>query len=157
LRFVMLARYLIPIAPLLLIGINSALCLLFYLCAKHEMRLMHMRWKRSQTVQASATEALKAQLAELMERLRDAEERTGVLVPPMPPKSGLNLSKRSQVIRMARHGDQIEKIAASLSLPQREVELLLKVHGCVVYSSKEPNTSAASSSVNVKDAKAFNL
>ena len=72
----------------------------------------------------------------------EAEERTGVLVPPAPPKSGLNLNKRSQVIRMSRRGEQAEKIAASLNLPQREVELLLKVYGRVVYNSQPVNESS---------------
>jgi hypothetical protein len=136
----MLGTYLIPLAPFLLIGINSVLCLFFFLCLEHEMRIMKLRWKRRHSVQESATHELKGQLAELSARVLDTEERTGVLVPPVPPKSGLNLNKRSQVIRMSRRGDQAAKIASSLSLPQREVELLLKVYSRVVYSSKEVNS-----------------
>jgi DNA-binding NarL/FixJ family response regulator len=141
----MLAHYLIPLAPFILIGINSALCLFVFLCAKHEMRAMNLRWRRRQTAQESATEELKAQVAQLSARILDAEERTGVLVPPTPPRSGMNLNKRSQVIRMSRRGEQVEKIAASLNLPQREVELLLKVHGSVVYSSNDVNSNAVNS------------
>jgi hypothetical protein len=136
----MLGRYLIPLAPFLLIAINSVLCLFFFLCLEHEMRIMKLRSKRRQTAQESATDDLKAQVAELSARVLDTEERTGVLVPPVPPRSGLNLNKRSQVIRMSRRGEQAEKIAASLNLPQREVELLLKVYGRVVYSSSEINS-----------------
>jgi hypothetical protein len=136
----MLGRYLIPLAPFLLIAINSVLCLFFFLCLEHEMRIMKLRWKRRQMAQESATVDLKAQVAELNARVLDTEERTGVLVAPIPPRSGLNLNKRSQVIRMSRRGEQAEKIAASLNLPQREVELLLKVYGRVVYSSNEINS-----------------
>ena len=136
----MLARYLIPLAPFLLIGLNSVLCLFMFLCLEHEMRIMKLRWKRRQTAQESVTDDLKAHLAELSARVLDTEERTGVLVPPVPPRSGLNLNKRSQVIRMSRRGEQAEKIAASLNLPQREVELLLKVYGRLVYSSSEINS-----------------
>jgi hypothetical protein len=139
----MLARYLIPLAPFILIGIHSVLCLVFFLCLEHETRVMNLRWKRRQTAQESTTEELKTQIAELRTRVLDAEERAGVLVPPTPPKSGLNLNKRTQVIRMSRRGEQADKIAAALNLPQREVELLLKVHGQVVYSSSEANSSAA--------------
>ncbi len=138
----MLARYLIPLAPFLLIGINSVLCLVFFLCLDHEVRIMNLRWKRRQTSQESATKELKDQMAELSARLLDAEQRTGLLVPPMPTRSGLNLNTRTQAIRMSRHGDQPQKIAASLHLPQREVELLLKVHeGTAVYSAAEPPSS----------------
>jgi hypothetical protein len=136
----MLGRYLIPLAPFLLIGINSVLCLFFFLCLEHEMRILKLRSKRRQTAQESATDNLKAQVAELSARVLDTEERTGVLVPPVPPRSGLNLNKRSQVIRMSRRGEQAEKIAASLNLPQREVELLLKVYGRLVYTSSEINS-----------------
>ena len=133
----MIGRYLIPLAPFLLIGINSVLCLLFFLCLEHEMRIMKLRLNRRQNAQQTAAEDLKAQVAELTARVLDTEERTGVLVAPTPPKSGLNLNKRSQVIRMSRRGEQAEKIAASLNLPQREVELLLKIYSRVVYSSSE--------------------
>ena len=101
---------------------------------------MNLRWKRRQTAQESITDNLKAQVAELRARMLDTEDRAQVPVPPIPPKSGLNLIKRSQVIRMSRRGEQAGKIAASLNLPQREVELLLKVYSSVVYSSTEINS-----------------
>jgi len=132
----MLANYLIPLAPFLLIGIQSVLCLFFFLCAEHEIRVMNLRWKRRQTAHESATEDLRSRVTELGTRIQDAEQRSGVLVPPTPPRSSLNLNKRTQVIRMSRRGEQAEKIAASLNLPQREVELLLKVHCSSVYCPK---------------------
>ncbi len=79
----MLGRYLIPLAPFLLIGINSVLCLFFFLCLEHEMRILKLRWKRRQIAQESATDELKAQVAELSARVLDTEERTGVLVAPI--------------------------------------------------------------------------
>jgi hypothetical protein len=136
----MVERFFIPLAPFLLIGINSVLCLFFFLCLEHEMRIMKLRWTRRDSIHESATSELRSQVADLNSRLRDAEERTGVLVQPTAPRSGLNLNKRSQVIRMSRRGEQAEKIAASLNLPHREVELLLKVHSRVVYSSSEINS-----------------
>jgi len=136
----MLGRYLIPLAPFLLIGIHSVLCLFFFLCLEHEMRIMKLRLERHQTAQQTSANELKAQVAELTARVLDTEERTGVLVAPTPPRSGLNLNKRSQVIRMSRRGEQAEKIAASLNLPQREVELLLKIYSRVVYSSSAVNS-----------------
>ena len=123
----MLARYLIPLAPFLLIGMNSVLCLFVFLCLEHEIRGLHLRSKQREAAQASAARELKTRVAELSARLLETEERTGVLVPPAAPPSGLNLNKRSQAIRMSRRGEQPEKIAASLNLPRREVELLVKV------------------------------
>jgi hypothetical protein len=150
----MLDRYLIPLAPFILIGINGVLCLFFFLCLEHEIRVMNLRWRRSQAAQESATGELKAEMAELSARVQDAEQRSGVLVAPTPPKSGLNLNKRTQAIRMSRRGEQVDKIAASLNLPRREVELLLKVHGRMVYSS--PTTNASQESSNTADLNAVN-
>jgi hypothetical protein len=124
---------------------NSVLCLFFFLCLDHEMRVMNLRWRRRQTAQESATGELNAQMAQLSARVLDAEERTGVLVPPTAPRSGFNLNKRSQVIRMSRRGEQAEKIAASLNLPRREVELLLKVYSRSIHSSKEVNARVVNS------------
>jgi hypothetical protein len=136
----MLDHYLIPLAPFVLIGIITVLFLSLILCLEHEIRVMKLRWKRGQSAQESITHKLKAQVSDLGARMLDTEQRCGVLVPPIPPKSGLNLNKRSQVIRMSQRGEQAGKIAASLNLPQREVELLLKVYGRVVSSSTDVNS-----------------
>ncbi len=143
----MLSHYIIPLAPFLLIALNSALCLFFVLYAKHDMRAMQLRWKRLHTSQKSTIEVLKIQIAELSERVLDAEDRTGVLVPPAPPQSGLNLNKRTQAIRMSRRGEQPDKIAAALSLPQREIELLLKVHRNAVYTAETSRANANSTAI----------
>lgn len=133
-------RYLIPLAPFLLIGILCVLFLFFFLRVEHQMRTSNLHAKRRLAERESAASELKGQIEELSARILDAEERTGVLVPPMPPKSGLNLNKRSQAIRMSRRGEPAGKIAAALNLPQREVELLLKVYSRVVYTSTEVNS-----------------
>ena len=43
----------------------------------------------------------------------------------------LNVSKRSQALRLSRRGQAPERIAAALGLTRREVELLLKVQRSV--------------------------
>jgi hypothetical protein len=40
----------------------------------------------------------------------------------------LNVSRRSQVLRMSRSGDAPERIASALGVAKAEVDLLLKVH-----------------------------
>ena len=65
------------------------------------------------------------------------------LVAPVPPRSGLNLTKRSQAVRMIRRGDAPRDIAAALGLPQNEVELLAKVHGIVAAGLNAPASRAA--------------
>ncbi len=51
---------------------------------------------------------------------------------PLQVRPGLNLSKRSQALRMHRRGDSAGQIASALQIPQQEVDLLLKVHSIVL-------------------------
>jgi hypothetical protein len=87
--------------------------------------------KRAEAIEASLN-AVRVSLANLSKRLEEAEKQTGLLVPPPAIRSGFNLSKRSQAIRMNRRGETPSQIAAALELPQGEVDLLLKVHRLVV-------------------------
>lgn len=49
-------------------------------------------------------------------------------------RPGLNLSKRSQALRMHRRGESPDRIASELEIPPQEVELLIKVHRIVLGS-----------------------
>jgi hypothetical protein len=55
-----------------------------------------------------------------------------VAVAPAAPRAGMNLNKRSQVLRLHRQGAAPESIAATLQIPRQEVELLIKVHRIVM-------------------------
>jgi hypothetical protein len=77
-------------------------------------------------------QGLRADVAALESSLHEMQETSGALVAPSPPRSGLNLSVRSQVLRRSRLGEPPAGIAASLGLPRAEVELLLKVNRIVV-------------------------
>lgn len=68
----------------------------------------------------------------LAARLQDIELQPSAAATPAIPRAGLNLSKRSQVLRMHRKGDAAERIAAALEVPRQEVELLIKVHRIVI-------------------------
>jgi hypothetical protein len=133
----MLERSLLSLGPYALQAAGSIATLFIFMTLKQEIRLLKLRLDRQQTDQATAASDLKLKLEEITLRLRDSEERAGVLVAPHPPRSGLNLTKRSQVIRMSRRGERAENIAASLSLPRGEVDLLLKINALVVNSSAD--------------------
>jgi hypothetical protein len=125
----------VQLTPFLLLTAGMSACGYVFLSLKQEIRTLTKRLSQQQQELASFRESLTAELENAKQRLREAEERTGVLVPPLPPKSGFNLSKRSQVMRMSRVGEKAEKIAAALSLPRKEVELLLKVQKIVLGSA----------------------
>ncbi|MCX7604755.1 MAG: DUF2802 domain-containing protein, partial [Bryobacteraceae bacterium] len=76
-----------------------------------------------------AREAAEAGLRQEIRRLEEEleEERRAALSRSSPPQQSMNLSKRSQALRMHRMGEPPEKIARTLGLSRTEVDLLLKV------------------------------
>jgi hypothetical protein len=128
----MLERYLIPLAPYALTALGFAVCLFLSLSAESRLRRYKASLGRERTAETRLLRELEAKVAELSERLRDAEDRAGMLAAPVPPKSGLNVNKRTEVLRLSRRGEQAENIVALLGIPKREVELLLKVYALAV-------------------------
>ena len=61
-----------------------------------------------------------------IDEIRSARE-TAVESTPVPLGQALNLTKRTQVLRMHRRGETTHSIAAALQLPLGEVVLLLKI------------------------------
>jgi len=82
-------------------------------------------------VQAELREA-RAQVDMLATEVRDIEVPPAIAAVPAMPRPGLNLTKRAQVLRMHRHGEEPQGIATALELPLAEVELLLKVHRIII-------------------------
>ena len=115
-----------------LLGAGLTLCLYLFSTLKCELGIQEKRRKEGQTALAEAIAAVRASLDEVRAEVLEMKEQTGMLVPPSPAKSGLNLSKRGQVLQMYRRGQPPAQIAASLSLPLTEIELLIKVHQIVL-------------------------
>lgn len=60
----------------------------------------------------------------------------------VPIRPGMNLSRRSQALRLARRGEKPEQIASRLGLATGEVRLLLKIHGMLVEQAvRHPRSS----------------
>jgi len=75
---------------------------------------------------------LRSSLEACAAQVRELQERPPSAAPLSAPRAALNLAKRSQAIRMHRHGDSAGAIAAALEIPRQEVDLLLKVHRIVI-------------------------
>ncbi|MFN7994736.1 MAG: hypothetical protein U0Q18_14105 [Bryobacteraceae bacterium] len=120
--------------PLLFYSLAAAgcgLCLYLFLTLKAEIRSLIFRYKENSEKigdLVSVFEEAHSRLENLEKDLREMEQQTGMLVAPMTTKSGMNLTRRTQVLRMHRSGEQSAGIASSLGLPRGEVELLIKVH-----------------------------
>jgi len=65
-----------------------------------------------------------AKMESLDERWKELSQISSLLA---PPRSGLNLSKRSQALQMFLRGETPLDISAALSIPRNEFELLVKV------------------------------
>ncbi|HTQ54235.1 MAG TPA: hypothetical protein VMI94_07225 [Bryobacteraceae bacterium] len=129
-----LAGILHPLTYYLLLAAGLGSCLYLFVSLKSEIRSLARRQREGQQqVSALAAALAEAQgLAQsLASDLREVERQTGMLVAPPPARSGLNLSKRTQVLRMHRAGHDSVAIAGALALPRAEVDLLVKVH-CLV-------------------------
>jgi hypothetical protein len=98
------------------------------------LREMNAGGRDRQSQGDAGLQSVRDSLEALAAQLHDLQNHPPVAPPPGIPKPGLNLSKRSHALRMHRHGEGAEQIAAALDLPRQEVELLLKVHRIVLSS-----------------------
>ncbi|MGA2325693.1 MAG: hypothetical protein ABSH05_05340 [Bryobacteraceae bacterium] len=112
-----------PLIFCALMALGLGACLDLFLTLKRELRSA----RRRQQALDAAMGQLSLEIAELRERLLESDERAATLVAPAPARSGVNLSTRSQALRMSRRGAPNQQIAAALGIPEKEVELLLKV------------------------------
>ena len=108
-----------------LLAVHRAYCML---------REVDDRTRGKQPQSDAGLQELRDSLEALAAQLHDLQRHPPVAPPPGLPKAGLNLSKRSQALRMHRRGEAAEQIAAALELPRQEVDLLLKVHRIVLSS-----------------------
>lgn len=79
--------------------------------------------------------ALDARLTSLAVHCDESPRRLLAEPLPNPAKPCMNLSRRSQALRLHRQGESPEQIARTLDLPRQQVDLLLKVHEIVLNSS----------------------
>jgi hypothetical protein len=102
---------------LLAMGLAAALAL--FLSLKYELRVQ--------------TRKDRARLDAMLQRLQDAErpapEPAASTAPSAPAllRSGMNINKRVQAVRLLRRGEDVSHVAAALGVSRREIELLLRV------------------------------
>ncbi len=116
-----------PLVPWILAAVLVTSWRIAWRSLRRQMRLT----ARQHAEEIAAVKRVCSRLEDLLldaeRRLQEAEERSKEPAPPPTARASLNLSKRTQAARMFRRGEQPEQIAAALSLPRSEVDLLLKV------------------------------
>jgi hypothetical protein len=130
-----------PAITYAVIAIGLGLCLFLFVSLKRELLACEARWRKKLAAQETDW---KAQVETLDERWKELSQISNLLVPPTPPRSGLNLNKRSQALQMHRRGEAPGDIAAALSIPRNEVELLVKVQRITLAGLDTPAARATS-------------
>ena len=80
-------------------------------------------------------------LASMLHRLESAtadDEPDQWKAPVIPIRSGMNLNRRGQAMRLLRRGEDIAHVAAALAVPRAEIELLIRVQQMTVQRTAEP-------------------
>lgn len=119
---------LVPYAAIAL-GLGATLAL--FLSLKIEIRRNSRRERR--------------RVDELLERLRDASPAVSApeaVFVPASGRAGLNINRRTHILRLVRKGEDAAHIAAALGVPQKEVELLVRVQR-MMNPEAQANTRAA--------------
>src|SRR5947208_1205241 len=125
----------IPLALLSGLALTATAISLF---ALHRAHLLLREVDRRRAAPAAMTSEADQDLREALEALsaqvQDLTKQPAIALEPGVPRPALNLTRRSQALRMHRRGDTPEKIASALEMPRQEVELLVKVHGIILSS-----------------------
>src|SRR6266567_1171808 len=109
-----------PAVPFAALAAGMALCLYLFISLKRELRACNARWgKKMEALEAECN----AKMESLDDRWKELSQISNLLAPPAPLRSGLNISKRSHAMQMARRGETPQAISAVLSIPLNEVEL----------------------------------
>lgn len=116
--------------PALQSGLLTAglvLCFYLFFSLKRETRQTELRFEKQRQAHEACLEELRRAIEEARSEFRRFEKEADVRIEPPPAVSGLNIGRRRQALRLHRRGESPRQIAAALSLPRSEVELLLKV------------------------------
>jgi len=86
-------------------------------------------------------------LEKIAARLEEASAKTEILDQPVviapAVRSGFNINRRIQAMRLLRRGEDVAHIAAALNVPRREVELLIRVQQMPAVREAKMAASAA--------------
>jgi hypothetical protein len=81
---------------------------------------------------AAAIEGAQTQYTAIASELESARLQPPVEILPGTSRPSMNVTRRSQALRLHRKGDSPERISAALEVPRQEIDLLIKVHQLVL-------------------------
>jgi hypothetical protein len=125
-----------PLTFYAVLGIGIGLCVALFISLKKENAHLRFVLEQDRRLTVGKMEEFRSSMLRLQSELEQAQLEVkappeAASVEPAQAQS-VNISKRSLALRMHRHGEPTDKIAATLNIPRNEVELLLKVHKTVL-------------------------
>jgi DNA-binding NarL/FixJ family response regulator len=122
----------IAVALLTMVMIVMALGVSGYLfiSLKRDMHVLDRKRMDSAAAGEAAIQTVRKEVGEFANQIVDLRKELELMPAPglaSAASAGINLNKRTQALRMMRLGQDSEQIAAALSLPRKEIELLAKV------------------------------
>ena len=118
-----------PLAQYGMLAAGLIACLALFLAVKLEVGAVRQRERESRDALAAQVREMESALGQIRQSVTGMEER------PFAVRPGLNLTRRTQALRMHRRGESAQTIAAALSAPRNEIELLLKLQSMLQYRS----------------------
>jgi len=102
-------------------------CLYLFITVKQELRKIHLEHRRAESDLDHLLGEVSAKVGTTNRIALELESALARLPQMSDPRPGMNVSRRTQVLRMHRRGERPEQISAALRIPINEVELLLKL------------------------------
>lgn len=97
-------------------------CLSLFVSTKAEMARVQRRLASEAQSVPVATTPMAEEIGRLNQAVRELQE-----IRPAATATNINLTRRTQVIRMHDRGEPVQTIAAALQVPTGEIELMLKL------------------------------
>jgi hypothetical protein len=110
----------------LLVLLGFGACLFLFFTLKREVDALESRLGSKRPAMETLAKELRSEVDTARDSLRGFERQMVALLPPAPVP-GFHLNRRTQALRMHHRGESARQIAASLGVPEREAELLVKV------------------------------
>ena len=121
-----------PLVSYALIAVALAACIAVFISYKSEVHRLRRAAAASHQHMKRQIEQMQSTVAQIGQQRQEAPAEAPA-IRPAALRPSLNLTRRAQALRMRRRGESVESIAAALSTPRNEIELLLKVYDMVEY------------------------
>jgi len=116
-----------PLAAFAALALGLGISIGLFVQVKAEMRRQAKRWAEER----NSLQAVNLALRGAVEDLKREPPVAGESPLSHPLRPSINMTRRSQVLRLHHRGEMPEQIAAALGVPLNEVDLMLKVNRMV--------------------------